>query len=123
MEYNHAEAFCLMRYKCGRYGCEETLWNARDGVTPFMIPCSKCGGDMQHVHWHYDKVTPDYLPKRGMRVFVDSTPQINDVFARAKVREGWNREQYPMKDAFPTAMDAVREIQEFCEGQPFIMTV
>ena len=38
-KYKHAEAYCLMKYKCEKCGKTEILWNSRDGVTPFMIKC------------------------------------------------------------------------------------
>ena len=48
-KYNHAEAYCLMKYKCEKCGTVETIWNSRDGVTPFIINCEKCNGHMQHI--------------------------------------------------------------------------
>lgn len=45
-KYKHAEAYCLMKYKCEKCGKTEILWNSRDGVTPFMIKCEKCDGHM-----------------------------------------------------------------------------
>ena len=38
-EYKHAEAFCLMKYRCEKCGQAEVVWNSRDGVTPFIINC------------------------------------------------------------------------------------
>lgn len=124
MKYQHAEAFCLMKYECEKCRREEIIWNARDGVTPFMIPCtSVCDGMMKHIHWHFDKLVPDYLPERGQRVFVDLTPQIKEVFTRANVRAWWTRDPFPMKDSFATQMEAVEQLSDFTEGMPFLMTV
>jgi hypothetical protein len=36
-QYNHAEAFCVMTYRCRKCGTVEALWNSRDGVTPLAI--------------------------------------------------------------------------------------
>ena len=54
-KYKHAEAYCLMKYKCEKCRKTEILWNSRDGVTPFMINCEKCDGHMQHTDWNEDK--------------------------------------------------------------------
>ena len=63
-KYNHAEAFCIMKYHCEKCGKEELLWNSRDGVTPFIIGCSDedCDGHMQHADWHMDRCIPEYKP-------------------------------------------------------------
>lgn len=70
---NHAEAFCLMTYKCTSISCgaEEELWNSRDGVTPFVIGCRDCGSEAQHVDFDKDKFAPDYVPYEGQRIFID----------------------------------------------------
>lgn len=44
-KHQHAEAFCLMWYKCRDCPHCERIWNSRDGVTPFGTPCPSCGGD------------------------------------------------------------------------------
>jgi hypothetical protein len=73
-KYKHGEAFCLMVYEA-EDGERETLWNSRDGVTPFMIT-SRSGKRMQHIDWRSDKATPDFKPLSGMRVFVDATEEL-----------------------------------------------
>ncbi len=72
----HVEAFCLMLYGCEGCGYRETLWNTRDGVTPFTVGCRKCDGMMTHLPpWANDKRAPDHAPVYGDRVFVDLTPE------------------------------------------------
>lgn len=71
--YKHKEAFCVMEYLCDDCFRKELLWNTRDGVTPFLIPCGSCGGLMSHVNWRNDSCKPHFQPPRFMRVFVDYT--------------------------------------------------
>jgi hypothetical protein len=123
-KYKHGEAFCLMRYKCKSCCVMETLWNSRDGVTPFVISCRKCAGEMQHVDWHADDCRPDYLPKKGMRVFVDLTPQINEVLWRSVVHQFWLHKDYPMSKQWDAPMEAVKELsKDLQDGEPYIITV
>lgn len=73
-KYNHKEAFCLMTYLCPKCGHREVLWNSRDGVTPFMIPCSKCEShEMAHINFYHDLPAPNHVPKVGQRIFTDLT--------------------------------------------------
>lgn len=74
-KYNHAEAFCLMTYKCDSCGKEEELWNSRDGVTPFIIGCKHCDGEAAHINFHRDSRLTDYKPLLGQRIFVDMTEE------------------------------------------------
>lgn len=74
-KYIHKEAFCLMLYECKRCGRSETLWNSRDGVTPFIIRCRHCNGDARHINWFMDECKPDHKPKVGQRIFVDMTKE------------------------------------------------
>lgn len=75
----HREAYCLMNYRCEACGAEEVLWNSRDGVTPFSIPCISCGADsltgMTHVHFERDRLAPLYSPRPGQRYFADMSPE------------------------------------------------
>lgn len=73
----HGEAFKLMIYRSEDGQEVETLWNSRDGVTPFMIGGRAAPGDpermLQHVHWGADTYAPWHVPNIGERVFVDLT--------------------------------------------------
>ncbi|WP_157382583.1 hypothetical protein [Burkholderia ubonensis] len=69
----HAEAHALMWYAC-ECGHRERIWNSRDGITPFVIPCPSCGSaTLYHVAFDRDVATPDHRPHDGQRVFVDMT--------------------------------------------------
>jgi hypothetical protein len=72
-KYQHAEAYCLMTYRADD-GEEETIWNSRDGVTPFIVTL-KSGKQAMHVDWSTDRRDPNYKPKPGERIFVDLTEE------------------------------------------------
>jgi len=70
----------LMLYECKVCGGREVLWNGRDGVTPFGVPCRnetcnehEMGSPMLHIAWKLDKCAPAFKPWPGMRVFRDGT--------------------------------------------------
>lgn len=70
----HKEAYCLMRYRCDKCGSVETLWNSRDGVTPFMIPCGSCFDIKHHIDFSSDMPMPKaFEPPKYMRVFTTYT--------------------------------------------------
>lgn len=74
--YKHAEAFCLMTYRCECCGFEERIWNSRDGVTPFIVGCPNCGKpNHKHVNWSDDVRSPLHgmMLKTGDRYFTDLT--------------------------------------------------
>jgi hypothetical protein len=73
-EYQHAEAFCLMKYRSDDGTEEELIWNSRDGVTPFTVTL-RSGKTATHVDWQSDRRIPDYEPPAGSRTFVDLTPE------------------------------------------------
>lgn len=80
-KYQHAEAFCLMRYRCPKCGRAEVIWNSRDGVTPMMVGCPACGDHMQHTDWRGDQCRPDHRPHPNQFVFVDITPEKARLYA------------------------------------------
>ena len=126
-EYRHKEAFTVMQYQCDTCGKVEKLWNSRDGVTPFMVTCSRCSNTMKHINFHQDKCRPDYLPDVGMRVFVDITPQISEVLVRAQVGMRWDKGKYQMKDRWDKPEDAIKALTESHgkkdKGQPYVITI
>jgi len=132
MKYNHKEAFCLMTYKCEKCMVQEMIWNSRDGVTPFCISCKTCGASsfpgplMQHINWQNDTCDPSYCPKKGERVFIDSTLQIRRIYERMKIERFWNHAEYPMFKRWNTkeeALDALTKDFDPEKGEPFILTV
>lgn len=96
-EYNHKEAFCLMNYRCEKCFLPEVLWNSRDGVTPFTLPCAKCGKTAVHINFAADKCTPDALELMPdtMRVFVDLTKERAVEFATRRMLSFVDHPRYP----------------------------
>lgn len=89
-----------MQYRDLVTGEVEVLWNSRDGVTPFII-LSQAGNEAQHVNWQNDRCCPGFIPKPGMRIFVDASPQHAHIrqSARDYVERMWNDPNYPMSDS------------------------
>lgn len=122
----HGEAFHLMRYRSDDGLEEETLWNSRDGVTPFVISNKDRTKSMTHVDWGKDVYAPDHVPKPGDRVFADMTPEHSAVLAAEHVERYWEDPRFPMKDVFESKEMAVAKFaKEFVgEGdQPVILVV
>jgi len=90
MTYQHAEAFCLMKYRADDGSDEELIWNSRDGVTPFVI-ILRSGKQAKHVEWYSDQRMPeDYKPFPGMRMFVDLTEERAREAAQRNADKWWN---------------------------------
>jgi hypothetical protein len=83
--YRHAEAYCLMTYTADDGSEQETVWNSRDGVTPFVITL-RSGKTASHLNWQADRRVPDHIPEPGSRMFVDLTPQRAREKAEAQAR-------------------------------------
>lgn len=73
MQHKHKEAFCHMQYmgtsRAGRIIL--TIWNSRDGVTPFLTFCKDYSIELQHVNFQQDRYDPDYKPKKGDLIWRD----------------------------------------------------
>jgi hypothetical protein len=82
--HGHAEAFKLMTYRSDDGTESETIWNSRDGVTPFVITL-RSGKQATHVDWQNDRYAPDHKPAPGDRIFVDLTRERALEFARANL--------------------------------------
>ena len=82
--HQHGEAFCLMHYRCTVCDHEEVFWNARDGMTPFVLSsgCPACGEDMLHVEWDQDEYAPEHCPEPGQGVWINTPPELIPVMVR-----------------------------------------
>lgn len=123
-KYNHAEAFCLMKYRC-KAGHTEIVWNSRDGVTPFMMGC-RCGAESQHVDWRSDRCAPEHVPAVGDRIFIDLTTEKAREYRRRMVDQRWDDPEYPMHENWPSKEAAVEELTASDmqqEGQPDVLVV
>lgn len=127
IKHRHAEAYRLMTYECEFCAFRETIWNSRDGVTPFTIGCSHCiGGTARHVDWFTASYAPGHKPQPGERMFVDLTKPRALEHATAFVEymvdyklEGWPE----------TIKEIERQIEKFAAqffgdgGAPDLITV
>lgn len=88
----------MMQYKDEVTDEIETIWNSRDGVTPYCIT-SKAGNKATHVNWQQDKYDPFHKLKLGERLFVDATPDLVREKATDYVTKYWNADgNFCMKD-------------------------
>jgi hypothetical protein len=84
--HHHVEAFCLMQYQCKVCRHSETIWNSRDGVTPFGCECPSCGSmDMIHVNFGGDQYAPNHTPHVGQRVWISMSKDRAQSIARRNV--------------------------------------
>lgn len=71
----HPEAFCVMYYASDDGTEGELVYNARDGVTPFVISLRSGKTATHAMHQVLDKrMPPTWMPPAGLRVFLDLTP-------------------------------------------------
>lgn len=68
--HQHREAFCLMQYEADDGSECVTIWNSRDGVTPFVTTLPS-GKEARHVRWGEDIYAPDHQPTPGDLVWAD----------------------------------------------------
>ena len=119
--FNHPEAFCRMTYTCNDCGKEEIIWNSRDGVAPFSVPCINCKGPSMHVKWSKDECLPEHTPEIGSRMFIDLTPEraVEIVDMRIKLTREQNIE------VTETTEHKLRElaVEEIIPGEPDLVEV
>lgn len=118
--HSHGEAFMLMTYAC-ECGHRETIWNSRDGVTPFCMNCPSCGGStLRHVDWQRDVYAPDHKLHKGQRFWRDGTPDEAERIMRRRI--------YLMRDQYPCTPEKEVELirgartgeNEFRQGWPML---
>ncbi len=73
--HKHAEAFCLMLYRCKECHRSLRIWNSRDGVTPFFMKCRFCEADKMAHDLSNDLYMPGYKPKIGDYVWKSFTKE------------------------------------------------
>lgn len=127
MEVSHfdqKEAMHMMEYKCEKCGKSEKIWNSRPRATPFIIGCSDCDGAMQHENWQKDVYMPNHQPKKGDRIFVDTSIADAKEFEKKKIERYWDDAAYPMSKMFDSKEEALERLMESWEfGQPMVITV
>lgn len=113
--YQHGEAYMLMTYACN-CGHRETIWNSRDGVTPFGMECPSCGQQsLLHVEWQRDVRAPNHKLHRGQRFWRDGTPDEAEAIMRRRIEM--------LKDKYPCppeqAERMIREVRAGTDGGEF----
>lgn len=115
----HVEAYKLMKYRCNQCGFHEVIWNSRDGVTPFITRCPKCGGEEQHVEWQRDKLAMEHIPHKGQRVFIDLPTSLKYPLALRRI-QSFVGTPYEVKDEDrKEILSAI--LEDFKSDQPFII--
>jgi len=92
------EGYAIMQYRCEACGKIEKIYNARDGVTPFIVSCIYCGGNAQHINWHEDIYDPEYIPEPGQRIFFSMPIELARVFAKRNLKKD-EQSAYPPPQA------------------------
>lgn len=87
--HDYVEAYCLMLYRAKDGSEEETIWNSRDGITPFGVNL-RSGKPAEHAEWRNDRYAPFYVPQVGERVFVSYTPETARQVAE-RIWEDWSK--------------------------------
>lgn len=121
--FEHAEAFCLMKYASRDGQVQETLWNSRDGVSPFTIVSKDGTKELFHVDWNEDICIPNYQPLKGSRIFADMTEQDWQDHYEHMVEQYW---EAGMKDRFSSREAALEELRTSgsqASGSPKIVVV
>jgi hypothetical protein len=108
--FQHGEAFCHMQYVSNDGQVVRSVWNSRDGVTPFGFRDPETGADLTHVNWSMDRCEPAYEPKISDYVWIDLHPERALQLATEKVEAWWDAPDYPMSSAFPNKAEAVKVI-------------
>lgn len=80
---------------------------------------------MVHTDPERDLCRPEYFPSGGQRVFVDSTPQIEEVLLRAAMNTLWEHPGFTFKKTYRNKMHAVRSLLKNLEGnfEAYIITI
>jgi hypothetical protein len=122
-KYNHVEAFCLMFYRCEKCGQLEVLWNSRDGVTPFIIGCSECDGNMVHINMKFDHAVEDHIVEKGERVFIDMPESLKETFARRSLKAYKESKYYDPKEIITDEITIKETVDNMKLGEPYVITI
>lgn len=143
-QYTHGEAYCLMKYApsirdqtargtdqrtAAKVMYDEanavTIWNSRDGVSPFM--CMIHGIECQHIDWHQDVRVVDHVPQVGDYIFTDMSYEDWEQMERQNIDRWWDGTEegdYPLKERYATKEEALAAfMKEFRPGQPQLVKV
>lgn len=108
-EYKHKEAFCLMIYENKDGSIQETLWNSRDGVTPYIIRDRSGSIELTHVKWGWDHCVPNHKPRPGDRIFASITLEKARESRTRYVEKYWDES---MEQMFGSKANAIEKLAE-----------
>lgn len=103
---------CAEAYRHMRYGTKDgsvlvSVWNSRDGVTPFGFTDPDTGAEVTHLPpWQLDHYDPSYVPEVGEWMWVDLHPERALQMAMEKVEQWWDDPKYPLSRAYETKREA-----------------
>lgn len=119
-----SEGLCHMIYLCKKCGKVERIWNSRPRVTPFVICCSNCDGEMTHTNFSEDKFDPNYQPQKGERVFIDLPKELAKIKYKQNIEAQWDHKEHPMSEIFKTKEQALKSLMDQWQfGMPMIETI
>lgn len=123
-QYNHKEAYCLMKYASKDGQIVEWLWNSRDGVTPFIIRAADGVTELRHTDFHLDRYLPGYQPLPGERIFVDSTAELMRPRVVAFVEQHWDNPAAELPERFTSHEQAISVLLSHWHqpGAPMVIT-
>lgn len=104
----HAEAFCHMQYADKSGQVSRSIWNSRDGVTPFGCTDPETGAELLHVNWFLDRYDPTHVPAVGDLVWVDLNPERALQLAERQVDGWWDHQDFPMREQFGSKQEAAQ---------------
>lgn len=109
-----------MTYACV-CGHRETIWNSRDGVTPFGMECQSCGGMyLRHIDWKSDVYAPDHQLHKDQRFWRDGTPDEAEAIMRRRI-EAYRDEHPCTPEKEADLIRIAREGEgEFRQGWPML---
>src|SRR6266540_3057797 len=98
-----------MRYLADDGSQELSVWNSRDGVTPFVISLPS-GRGATHVDWHQDRYDPTHVPAVGDWIFVDLTEERALQAARRNAQRFWDDPTLPARQSFSSVEDLAASV-------------
>lgn len=106
--HEHGEAFCHMRYASKDRAVVRSIWNSRDGVTPFGCLDPDTGVELLHVDWFDDRYDAEHVPAVGDLVWIDLHPERAAEMAMRQVEHWWDDPDHPLSAGFGSKIEAAQ---------------
>lgn len=121
----HEEAFRLMLFVSRDWSIVETIWNSRDGATPFKVLARDGRTTLTQALWGGDPYAPFHIPDVGDRIFVDMEPEEAQRNAEKTVARWWDDPRRPMRLEYATREDAIAAVRATMDkpGTPALQIV